>query len=117
MQQQGCAGALRLVELHWPAAAVCSILAPGCLHRTPATIHHALLPLPQVFLCGQSCGAHLASLALLTQAEQRAKGAALPGGQPAWDTTRLRAFIGVSGVYNVYDLEDHLDRWGRVLCV
>lgn len=107
----------------------------------------------QVFLAGQSCGGHLASLAVLTQvgpcagsavlgarfgalfpaaaavalqansttipsclpsslqAEQQGLGQHVPGGLPAWDVTRIRAFVGISGVYNVHDLVDHFDRW------
>lgn len=62
----------------------------------------------RVFLVGQSCGAHLLSLAALTQAEQRAGGSALPGGLPAWDVGAVRGMACVSGVYNVHDLEDYL---------
>ncbi|GAB4821326.1 hypothetical protein N2152v2_008372 [Parachlorella kessleri] len=66
----------------------------------------------QVYLCGQSCGGHLASLAVLTQAEQQGLGLPVPGGSPAWDVRRVKAFVGVSGVYNVHDLVDHFDRRG-----
>ena len=36
----------------------------------------------------------------------------LPGGFPAWQPQRVRALIGVSGVYNCFDLADHFNRRG-----
>lgn len=34
------------------------------------------------------------------------------GGQPAWDPAAVKAFIGVSGAYDVDALAEHLDRRG-----
>ena len=48
----------------------------------------------------------------MLQAEQAGKGIKLPGGFPRWDTLRIRALVGVSGVYNCHDLADHFDRRG-----
>ena len=68
----------------------------------------------RVFLIGQSAGGHLTSLALLAQATQASNGngdAAL-GASPAWELSRLRAYVGVSGAYNLVTLADHLHRRG-----
>ncbi|CAL5224096.1 g6725 [Coccomyxa viridis] len=66
----------------------------------------------QVYLVGQSCGAQLAAMALITQAEQSYQKAQLPGGFPAWQPQRVRAMVGISGVYNCFDLADHFNRRG-----
>ena len=47
------------------------------------------------------------------QTEQEKKKAQLPGGFPAWSPSRIRAFIGVSGVYNCFDLADHFNKCAR----
>ena len=46
------------------------------------------------------------------------------GGSPAWDPGAVKAFIGVSGAYDVFALADHLDRrglyktmFGRIMAV
>ena len=46
------------------------------------------------------------------QAEQAHQKAQLPGGFPAWQPQRVRALVGVSGVYNCFDLADHFNRRG-----
>ncbi len=46
------------------------------------------------------------------QAEQEHQKAQLPGGFPAWSPRRVRAMVGVSGVYNCFDLADHFNRRG-----
>ncbi|CAK0731873.1 hypothetical protein CVIRNUC_000054 [Coccomyxa viridis] len=66
----------------------------------------------QVYLVGQSCGAQLAAITMITQAEQAHQKAQLPGGFPAWQPQRIRALVGVSGVYNCFDLADHFNRRG-----
>ncbi len=48
----------------------------------------------------------------LAQAEQEHQKAQLPGGFPAWSPGRIRAMVGVSGVYNCFDLADHFNRRG-----
>ena len=45
------------------------------------------------------------------QAEQEYQKAQLPGGFPAWSPKRMRMLIGVSGVYNCFDLADHFHRF------
>ena len=49
---------------------------------------------------------------MATQAEQAYQKAQLPGGFPAWKTDRVRAMVGVSGVYNCFDLADHFNTRG-----
>lgn len=49
---------------------------------------------------------------VLHQAEQQLLGKRLPGGAPTWDPRALRAFVGVSGVYNVHDIADYLHARG-----
>ncbi|KAK9918580.1 hypothetical protein WJX75_005121 [Coccomyxa subellipsoidea] len=66
----------------------------------------------RVHLVGQSCGAQLATLALITQTEQEHQKAQLPGGFPAWSPQRVQSLIGVSGVYNCFDLADHFNQRG-----
>lgn len=66
----------------------------------------------RVLLVGQSCGAQLASLAVILQAEQLALNRQLPGGSPAWRPSALRGFVGVSGLYNVCDIADYLNSRG-----
>ena len=46
------------------------------------------------------------------QAEQAHQKAQLPGGFPAWRPDRVRALVGVSGVYNCFDLADHFNTRG-----
>ncbi|CAL8465640.1 g5176 [Coccomyxa elongata] len=78
-------------------------------------LHHAAQnggDASRMYLVGQSCGAQLAALALITQAEQEHQKAQLPGGFPAWSPRRIRAMVGVSGVYNCFDLADHFNRRG-----
>ena len=50
------------------------------------------------------------SLGARVQTEQEKKKAQLPGGFPAWSPSRIRMLIGVSGVYNCFDLADHFNR-------
>ncbi len=46
------------------------------------------------------------------QAEQSYQKAQLPGGFPAWQPQSVKAMVGVSGVYNCFDLADHFNRRG-----
>ena len=46
------------------------------------------------------------------QAEQEAQEADLPGGSPRWAPSRIRALVGVSGVYNIAGLADHFHERG-----
>ncbi|GLC41944.1 hypothetical protein PLESTB_001050700 [Pleodorina starrii] len=65
-----------------------------------------------VTLVGQSAGGHLAGLALIKQAEQAARGYPCLGATPAWSPACLRAFVGVSGAYDLKSLAEHLHRRG-----
>ena len=47
-----------------------------------------------------------------SQAEQEAHGGQLPGGQPPWSPTAIKGLVGVSGVYNCFDLAAHFDSRG-----
>jgi prenylcysteine alpha-carboxyl methylesterase len=66
-----------------------------------------------VTLVGQSAGGHLAALCLLSQCAQAARAggqgppAAAPAAAPRWDPARIKAFVGVSGAYDLVALEDH----------
>lgn len=65
-----------------------------------------------VYITGQSAGAQLGSLAMFAQVEQAVHGGKALGGFPAWDPSKIKGFCGVSGPYNMYALQDHLDRRG-----
>ncbi|GLC41942.1 hypothetical protein PLESTF_000103000 [Pleodorina starrii] len=60
-----------------------------------------------VTLVGQSAGGHLAGLALIKQAEQAARGYPCLGATPAWSPACLRAFVGVSGAFDLEALAQH----------
>ncbi|GIM05757.1 hypothetical protein Vretimale_10228 [Volvox reticuliferus] len=60
-----------------------------------------------VTLVGQSAGGHLAGLALIKQAQQAATRSAALGACPAWSPSRLRAFVGVSGAFDLVALAEH----------
>lgn len=73
-----------------------------------------------VYLVGQSAGAHLASMAIIESAERSAFGEgpaspAAPGMIPApgsWTPSQVRGFIGVSGAYDIVDLVEHFNARG-----
>ena len=48
----------------------------------------------------------------MLQAEQEARHAKLPGGDPRWSPRVIKGLVGVSGVYNCHDLADHLHSRG-----
>ena len=48
----------------------------------------------------------------MLQAEQEARHAKLPGGDPRWSPRGIKGLVGVSGVYNCHDLADHLHSRG-----
>ncbi|KAG2425679.1 hypothetical protein HXX76_013521 [Chlamydomonas incerta] len=60
-----------------------------------------------VTLVGQSAGGHLAGLSLLRQAEQAASGRPALGATPSWSPGSLKAFVGVSGAFDLVDLAAH----------
>ena len=47
---------------------------------------------------------------LQAEAQLTSNGKRVLGSTPAWDPRAVKAFIGVSGAYDVYALADHLDR-------
>ncbi|GAQ84700.1 alpha beta-hydrolases superfamily protein [Klebsormidium nitens] len=61
-----------------------------------------------VVLVGQSAGAHLGSLALLKHAIKEANGLE----RLNWSLKQIRAFVGVSGGYNLHELMDHFHEQG-----
>jgi len=78
----------------------------------------------QVFLVGQSAGAHLAVLALLLQAQKespkRSKYAESPAGRSnpqAWSTSQLKACVAISGPYDIVNLLPHFHAMGLATSV
>lgn len=66
-----------------------------------------------IFLVGQSAGGHLTSLALLSQAIRENSGNfGFQGDTPSWSPASIRAFVGVSGAYNLLELAEHLHQRG-----
>uniref|UniRef100_A0A1D1Y103 protein-S-isoprenylcysteine alpha-carbonyl methylesterase n=1 Tax=Anthurium amnicola TaxID=1678845 RepID=A0A1D1Y103_9ARAE len=57
----------------------------------------------QIFLIGQSAGAHIATCTLLDQAIRECG----EGENTAWSVSQIKAYIGISGGYNVLNLVDH----------
>ncbi|PNT72475.1 hypothetical protein BRADI_2g44942v3 [Brachypodium distachyon] len=61
----------------------------------------------QIYLMGQSAGAHIAACALMEQAVKESSG------QPiSWSVTQIKAYFGLSGGYNIYNLVDHFHQRG-----
>ncbi|KAL7132564.1 hypothetical protein ABFS83_12G083100 [Erythranthe nasuta] len=60
-----------------------------------------------VYLMGQSAGAHIASCALLEQAIKEARGE-----KTSWSVSRIKAYFGLSGGYNLFNLVDHFHSRG-----
>ncbi|QDZ17565.1 isoprenylcysteine alpha-carbonyl methylesterase ICME [Chloropicon primus] len=66
-----------------------------------------------VCLVGQSAGAHLSSLALIECAEKlHLAGGKGSGKASSWTPQQIKAFIGVSGAYDMDRLSDHLNSRG-----
>ncbi|XP_015692793.1 probable isoprenylcysteine alpha-carbonyl methylesterase ICME [Oryza brachyantha] len=61
----------------------------------------------QIYLMGQSAGAHIAACALLEQAAIESKGE-----QISWSVTQIKAYFGLSGGYNIQNLVDHFHERG-----
>ncbi|KAF7131745.1 hypothetical protein RHSIM_Rhsim09G0114700 [Rhododendron simsii] len=62
----------------------------------------------RIYLMGQSAGAHIAACALLEQAIKEAG----EGESTSWSLSRIRAYFGLSGGYNLFNLIDHFDHRG-----
>ncbi|KAG0538651.1 hypothetical protein BDA96_03G254800 [Sorghum bicolor] len=61
----------------------------------------------QIYLMGQSAGAHIAACALMEQAVKES------GGHPvSWSVTQIKAYFGLSGGYNMHNLVDHFHQRG-----
>ncbi|PSR88230.1 Isoprenylcysteine alpha-carbonyl methylesterase [Actinidia chinensis var. chinensis] len=62
----------------------------------------------RIFLMGQSAGAHIAVCALLEQAIKEAG----EGESPSWSLSQIKAYFGLSGGYNLFNLVDHFHNRG-----
>ncbi|KAJ9531745.1 hypothetical protein QJQ45_021895 [Haematococcus lacustris] len=65
-----------------------------------------------VVLVGQSAGGQLGALALMRQAEQMASGLSSEQAYPPWNPADVRAFISISGAYDMAGLAEHLHKRG-----
>ncbi|GFH18438.1 carboxyesterase-related protein, partial [Haematococcus lacustris] len=65
-----------------------------------------------VVLVGQSAGGQLGALALMRQAEQMASGLSSEQAFPPWNPADVRAFISISGAYDMAGLAEHLHKRG-----
>jgi len=65
-----------------------------------------------VYLVGQSAGVHLTLLSLIAQSKRQVQGGFPDGSVPSWNPKKIRAYIGVSGAFNLIALQDHLDARG-----
>ncbi|KAK1698489.1 hypothetical protein QYE76_015186 [Lolium multiflorum] len=61
----------------------------------------------QIYLMGQSAGAHISACALLEQAVKESKGEEI-----SWSVTQIKAYFGLSGGYNMENLVDHFHERG-----
>ncbi|PNT70670.1 probable isoprenylcysteine alpha-carbonyl methylesterase ICME [Brachypodium distachyon] len=61
----------------------------------------------QIYLMGQSAGAHIAACSLLEQAVKESKGEEI-----YWSVTQIKGYFGLSGGYNVQNLVDHFHERG-----
>lgn len=75
----------------------------------------------RIYLAGQSAGAHLAACALIEQArkeiekekvERTSAGCEGSKADLPWKPSQFKAFIGISGGYNLYKLVDHFHQRG-----
>ncbi|KAI8539247.1 hypothetical protein RHMOL_Rhmol09G0167100 [Rhododendron molle] len=62
----------------------------------------------RIYLMGQSAGAHIAACAMLEQAIKEAG----EGESTSWSLSQIRAYFGLSGGYNLFNLIDHFDNRG-----
>ncbi|KAI3799067.1 hypothetical protein L1987_34357 [Smallanthus sonchifolius] len=61
----------------------------------------------RIYLMGQSAGAHISSCALFLQAIKEFKGDSI-----SWSISQIKAYFGLSGVYNLPNLVEHFNRRG-----
>ncbi|XP_028216394.1 probable isoprenylcysteine alpha-carbonyl methylesterase ICMEL2 isoform X2 [Glycine soja] len=62
----------------------------------------------RIYLMGQSAGAHISSCALLEQAARESE----KEDSVSWSISQLKAYLGLSGGYNLLDLVDHFHNRG-----
>ncbi|KAG8056067.1 hypothetical protein GUJ93_ZPchr0001g32551 [Zizania palustris] len=61
----------------------------------------------QIYLMGQSAGAHISACALMEQAVKESRGEPV-----SWSVTQIKAYFGLSGGYNIHSLVDHFHERG-----
>ncbi|XP_076903114.1 putative isoprenylcysteine alpha-carbonyl methylesterase ICMEL2 [Bidens hawaiensis] len=61
----------------------------------------------RIYLMGQSAGAHIAACALVEQAIKESNGI-----QTTWSIAQIKAYFGLSGGYNMFNLAEHLHTRG-----
>lgn len=57
----------------------------------------------RIYLVGQSAGAHISACALLRQAVKQSS----DGENISWSVSQIKAYFGISGGYNMFNLVDH----------
>ncbi|KAF9626047.1 hypothetical protein IFM89_030715 [Coptis chinensis] len=57
----------------------------------------------RIYLVGQSAGAHIAACALMEQAIKECD----EGESVSWSVSQIKAYFGISGGYNIFNLVDH----------
>ncbi|XP_065854609.1 probable isoprenylcysteine alpha-carbonyl methylesterase ICMEL2 [Euphorbia lathyris] len=62
----------------------------------------------RIYLMGQSAGAHISACVLVEQAIKEAKGAE----NISWSVSQIKAYFGLSGGYNLFNLVDHFNNRG-----
>ncbi|OWM84679.1 hypothetical protein CDL15_Pgr027466 [Punica granatum] len=61
----------------------------------------------RIYLMGQSAGAHIAACALIEQAIKESLGDSI-----SWSVSQIKAYFGLSGGYNLFNLVDHFHNRG-----
>ncbi|KAL1211384.1 putative isoprenylcysteine alpha-carbonyl methylesterase ICMEL2 [Cardamine amara subsp. amara] len=61
----------------------------------------------RIYLMGQSAGAHISSCALFQQAIKESRGESI-----SWSVSQIKAYFGLSGGYNLFNLVEHFHNRG-----
>ncbi|CAN8260661.1 unnamed protein product [Cochlearia groenlandica] len=61
----------------------------------------------RIYLMGQSAGAHISSCALIEQAIKESRGDSI-----SWSVSQIKAYFGLSGGYNLFNLVEHCHNRG-----
>ncbi|OMO94652.1 Alpha/beta hydrolase-3 [Corchorus olitorius] len=61
----------------------------------------------RIYLAGQSAGAHISACVLLEQAIKESRGESI-----SWSVSQIKAYFGLSGGYNLFNLVDHFHNRG-----